>query len=781
MFCKNCGRELPDSAKFCGACGARVSVPAAAGGPASPKPPVEAAPPTPPAPPAAPKAPAAEPAAGERAPIEEDPVREIPRPAPVPSAAPGGEAGQESGGAPAKKGKGKLIMLGAGVAAVVAVVAAIILLKPFSGMGSGGSKRAPAYAYLTSDDELMYLSDLKEKTDALEITDEGSYSANVQFSPNGKTIYYKDRNDTLYAITASALKKEDRPERIARGITWFTVLDSGKVLFAEYDGTNKLSLYDGKDSFRLIKDYENYEVGEDGKTLYYTERDSKGELTLYKMAMTEDAKEVELLDGAAAIYTPYDAALLIYSESSQATGDQTGASASDSYQANNDLTILACKPGGEAEELVSDICFIQGAEVKDGKADFYYAVEKVEERTLYDFVTDTSASEDAALAAEELVRPSWYGEFYPESTFFDGYHWAYIDSLGKTHMLDDTVLIDTYGTAGSDLSTYDAQRAARDAAQELYNAAQEEYNAKYEAYREAVSRNSLREDLKNSRYDQQSYDFYHFAGGEPESPIAEQVDYSSMYYRPESGLFLYQKTSSTGGKVCDIAELNYSGEVYDYLSAGGSSGDWYQNVGGAESGLELEEDTYINGLYVLNGKEAVLDLYDGEERSLAAYSLGDTALTFTSAILEDEEFSGVSVGKDAKGSDVLYLFTDVDLNGEVGDFSRWSGGELETLAKEVYGAVVLDESGVTYAVTERDDYGDQIELSVVGKDGKLSVISDEIDVSHEPIFLDDKQILYMNDGDLYLWDGKEERRVARDVELVWANAQAGYSSYSIYG
>ncbi len=43
MFCKNCGRELPDSAKFCGACGARVSVPAAAGGPASPKPPVEAA------------------------------------------------------------------------------------------------------------------------------------------------------------------------------------------------------------------------------------------------------------------------------------------------------------------------------------------------------------------------------------------------------------------------------------------------------------------------------------------------------------------------------------------------------------------------------------------------------------------------------------------------------------------------------------------------------------------------------------------------------------------
>ena len=181
------------------------------------------------------------------------------------------------------------------------------------------------------------------------------------------------------------------------------MLDSGKVLFAEYDGTNKLSLYDGKDSFRLIKDYENYEVGEDGKTLYYTERDSKGELTLYKMAMTEDAKEVELLDGAAAIYTPYDAALLIYSESSQATGDQTGASASDSYQANNDLTILACKPGGEAEELVSDICFIQGAEVKDGKADFYYAVEKVEERTLYDFVTDTSASEDAALAAEERI------------------------------------------------------------------------------------------------------------------------------------------------------------------------------------------------------------------------------------------------------------------------------------------------------------------------------------------------------------------------------------------
>ena len=129
---------------------------------------------------------------------------------------------------------------------------------------------------------------------------------------------------------------------------------------------------------------------------------------------------------------------------------------------------------------------------------------------------------------------------------------------------------------------------------------------------------------------------------------------------------------------------------------------------------------------------------------------------------------------------MLYLFTDVDLNGEVGDFSRWSGGGLETLAKEVYGAVVLDESGVTYAVTERDDYGDQIELSVVGKDGKLSVISDEIDVSHEPIFLDDKQILYMNDGDLYLWNGKEERRVAKDVMRVWANDKMSYTTYSAY-
>ena len=173
-----------------------------------------------------------------------------------------------------------------------------------------------------------------------------------------------------------------------------------------------------------------------------------------------------------------------------------------------------------------------------------------------------------------------------------------------------------------------------------------------------------------------------------------------------------------------------------------------------------------------------MDVNDDGENVLMAFSLGSDALTFTSTIVDDE-FSGPYWGQ-SSGKDVLYLFTDVDSgsDGTVGDFTVYKDGKLETIAKEVYAAAVLDESGTVYLVTDIDARSSTSELSVL-KDGKPTTIDDEVG-SMQTTFLDGTQMLYSSDGDLYLWDGKESRMIARDVEEVWASVTESYSEYSPY-
>ena len=200
-------------------------------------------------------------------------------------------------------------------------------------------------------------------------------------------------------------------------------------------------------------------------------------------------------------------------------------------------------------------------------------------------------------------------------------------------------------------------------------------------------------------------------------------------------------------------------------------------MGGTESVLELDDETRISGLYILNGKEAVLELNEDSEYWLDAYSIGKTALTFANTVTDDE-YSALELATDAKGNDVLYYFTDTESEnyGTLGDFNRYSGGKAEVLAKEVYTVRILDEDGAIYAVTDVDRNGS--ELSLLQSD-KPTVINDELD-GNVLIFLDSKQLLYTADGDLYLWNGKEERRVAKDVMRVWANDKMAYTTYSAY-
>lgn len=804
MFCKNCGKQLPDDAKFCSGCGTPVN---------SPIPPQQADPPSqPPVEPfqlpqagfpqteetapeeaapleeavseeAAPEEAAPEEAAPEAAPLEEaspqetspvegSPASAFEQPASGGAVVPFAAAVPDVTGAatavadpPKRRGRAGLVVLGAG--AVVVVLVAVLLFKLLSGLGGGGKA---AFAYLNEDGELMYLADLKEKTQALELTDEADdFKTNVRFSPDGKTVYFTDSDASLYQLAVSELKKGGKPQRVSRDVMGFFLLDDGRLLYSEFNGESKLSLYDGKESFRLIRGYNEYRLSQDQKSLYYTQLDEMdGTLSLYKMALTKDAQEERLLKGAGSILTDYDADLLVYTVTDAGSDDVGG----------NNMTIYSCAPGGDKTKLVSDAHSVAGVKSEGGKADFYYYVRDVEKRTLYDFVTDAKAGGDAStLSGEKPVNPSWYDYFYRYGIDREQGVGYYEDRQGNRYDFDVSFLL-TDGKTPDDLYYWDIRDLAEEEAHKRYDPVKEDYDERIDAWNQAQERERVRQSLKESPFEQTSYSLYHYTGEGKGDPIATALQ-STASSAPFDGVFLYKKVDVKGGKVADVADLGYAGEVRDLLYAGGNDGPWYQNVGGKESELDLDGVSRVYSVYVLGGKEVVLNVSDEDGvNTLQSFSLGQDALTFTSTIVDDD-FAGPYWSR-SSGKDALYLFTDVtsDRNyNTVGDFCVYQDGKLETIAQEVYGAYLLDESGTTYVISDIDSsYARELALL---KDGKPSSITDEME--GVPTFLDGGQVLYIADGDLMLWDGKESRRVARDVERVWTSASQPYTVYSPYG
>lgn len=188
MFCPNCGKELPDGAKFCSGCGRPVDRPQEQPAPFPvPAPPVEDIPEAVFAPAGAEPCESTAPITGETpvgvipesifAPpgpaAGEVPAVQTPVPPvspPVPPAAPGGGK---------RRGRG-LVILGIAAAVLAVIAAAVAALASLLGGGS-----APGYVYLTDDNELMFLKDLKEKTPAVEFSDEATSFSRVVFSKDG--------------------------------------------------------------------------------------------------------------------------------------------------------------------------------------------------------------------------------------------------------------------------------------------------------------------------------------------------------------------------------------------------------------------------------------------------------------------------------------------------------------------------------------------------------------------------------------------------------------------
>lgn len=686
MFCKQCGQEQAQGIKFCANCGA----------------PMEDAQKT----------------GGDKAAVA------------VKTAAQAPAAGQE----PILTGKGKGIAVLA-IGAVVVVIAAVLLIKLLGGLiGGGGAK--PMVAFARNDgSELLFRGNLKEKTDAVAVTDETVYDA--QFSADGKQLYYRE-SAGLYVVKTPVTEKS-KPQRIARDVSSFWLLETGKVAFRDADG---YQVYEGKDSYELLDSGDGDFSGfsRDGKSFYYRETDSQGRQTLYKKEVKKDAKAAKVVEDFYELYSSYDADVLVYAGKRNDDGT---------------VDVYSCKPGEKGAKLVGDVGNVwMGAE---GSAQFYYTVARESEVTLYDLVDDDMLSQDqATLSGEEPV--------YPNSDDFDMIECGpagdreayYITPQGEriTVEWDPDYYGDPMDVCWVDISRrYDEARA-------LYAEANEKWQ-------DAKRRESAREELKGETYGRTTYDLYDYNGKVSETPVVSGLGERNMN-GAKDGVLIYRKEEQKSvGKVAKMSELSvyYQRDaiydVRDRLEDDGVSRDnaWYVYVGGKESELDVRSDSSINGVYVLEGKEVVLDLYEKGEKSMRAYAIQGQALeelgelsskNYRLATAYSNEYTEV------KADQPLYFYEGESTT----DFMSYAAGDQGQAKTVVENAedVCLLEDGSVYAMTGG------YELSRV-KNGDAEEVLDDVGSVYKVTFLGGGKLLYISDSnDLMYYNGKESVRLEKDVD-----------------
>ena len=690
MFCKNCGKELPEGSKFCSGCGTAVEreevvetqeslvmeeageevaaveeESAAAGAEQG----AEAVPEEQPE--GAEEAPAAEeaPEGAERTPI----------------------LGQK------KRNAKPVVLIAAAVVLVLLIVGAVKLIPAMLGGG------APEGVVYTADGETRYLKKLSAKADPKLVEDEEVIR--VRFSEDGKYLYYlrnRDGSAALYRSKASDLGKKEA-EKISSDVEDYQPLAGGEVLFLK-DGD--LRYFDGKDSEKLAKEVEEFYV-EDGYA-YFTEAESDSE-TLYRIKVKKGAEKEKLISHYDSLYSRVSDDELVYSKNED----------------NGMEDLYTVKPGKDPEKILNDVDQVLDVTVDGGKVQVIYLTANTEEIKLKDFVTDKKADEDA------LVQEPTYEAFRtPDEDSWSGY-----------------------------TTDYDAYYEARD------------------AWYEVRQRDEIRQELQDQTYELTTYTLSSYQNGKIQE-VAKKISRDSLEYDAESGIYFYQKLESASGPVIDIAELSstysFEREITNLLNGGNQTGTWYQNINGKESELKFQEDeVFIRGVYVLGGSDVALYLAADGAEEVRAYQVKKDQLSYRETLLEENAMQ-LSLGT-YQGKDALFFYEDLS-SGE-GDLVCYTGGKKTTLAKSVNSVYLAGDSKDCFVLTDLSG-GDATLTQVKGE--KKEKIADDVKAS-SITFLEDGQILYCSDGDLFVWTGSKTQQIASDVDSFWVPNKTFLREYRAQG
>lgn len=741
MFCPVCGEEIPNGSKFCGACGSDLS-----------------------------------------SMIEE-------------------EAGNKSvegigdSGYVKPKKKRKLPKVIVGLVLAVVAVGIVIFVK---GKLFGKSNNDMAIVYL-KDGKWWVMTDFKKKKE-VEIGSAKSSDASkapIVFSDDGKYVYYftkyEDNKGTLWRAEFNKLKEnssknEQYIEQIASNVYassfYLTPVEDG-IIYQNPDDT--LYYYDGKNTNQISKNVGRYHLLKNNrKYLYYS---TNGDKT--------DFYEVDLsdIDNKRKIASSIDEFMVDDSDEVFFTKTAT----------NEKTSLYLVEIGEEAEKIADN--YITELETRKG---ILYIASNENKIELMDYVDDTEAENDKTIKDPQLddysipsyyyqnlyssSDPDDYGELYASCSLATRFYYKnwdyrsleYAANNDSTYSTEYKRFVDKYSDKedenGYFLVTDEVKRDLIVLSQTCGNGDSGEwlklcfakisdgYSYDYDKYYEAVekfnaadSRNLIREQLNEMSIELKDLCYYYNGVTTKVKENIINISSSSKVFNvPE---LITEKTDIKDINFVDtfereITEFDYSAQNYIYVYDNKQMK--YDIVQLSKTATEMMEENEIVYVIAADDKIFIQDadciLYVGE--------VVKGEITSLKVLAEDVYTYSHDVYRNEKGNPLFYYganeYQRKDSESYY-DVFCYSNGKAEKVAQDIYrnyGLGYIFSDGTLRLI---NDYSSDNEYSLLYTNQKGEKIVELDDIS-DSVYCGKSLIIYREDQELFMYNGKEKTILSDDVE-----------------
>lgn len=773
MKCKNCGTELQEGAVFCQGCGSKVEAAAENTAEAKTENVAEKTEET--------KAPEAAAAAQAQPQPEAQATEAQPQAAEAQAQSAQPQAAPAGSDAP-KKNKALPIIIGVAAVAVLAIVIALCV-KLFS--GAGRSRDVSTMAVFLEKDTLCYTPDATAKEPKIyeicdiDIDDSFYYIPDslVTITDDEKYIYFF--NDVSYdgygdlcriqisKIGSNKEKNESKVEELDDKISLytFTILDGGK--FAYVTGKDKLFIYNGKESVEIQKDVEAPYTVDGGKALVYLgDEDSNGRYSLFYLDITKtEAEEIE--DGVSYISSVEDDGVYYC-----VTDEETWESALYVYSFSDAKTTEICE----------DYSY---SSIKSDKG-FYYIEHVDTELCIYDFINDPYARDDENIT--EPVYPDTSDGFVPVNVsdvfdeyrlerideYYDGDPVAYIEDNCWTYNYGD---VEYYSIYNGDTDEYYYYDAAGDKYyaynDDVYEQAYEDYQTARELWNSAQNRISLRQALKDYTFNPGYVSINYYHDGKSEEVVSECTDVMFANNFKGEPVALYHLPNTDDIDKISIDDISWAYDAYDRLFGYDVENETevYYAVGADadhDLGLEGEIDdiAYSDEEGLCAVAVYTTDKNGNSQREVFLYNVKGTDFALNDKF--DDEADCIAAFNSGK----VFFIKGMDGDGMEGDLYVYDGKNSTKIIKNVnvyyYGALFANGNILAY---------DDSDAILYNKNGEEIIKLGPINTLYTDMnYISDKKIVYLSEGKLKVYNGKEIVKIASNVGAVWFSRTGSYTT-----
>lgn len=293
-------------------------------------------------------------------------------------------------------------------------------------------------------------------------------------------------------------------------------------------------------------------------------------------------------------------------------------------------------------------------------------------------------------------------------------------------------------------------------------------NGQYDddGYAKAWNHYNLRKSLMSEDEDIKLYDLYCYEKGK-----ATLVEENIIGNRTMYGGFAYWTKDALTGKM-DIDDLESASDAYYGVRM--LTGTAMEDIvdpskiklynAETDSFSELTDEAYegFENLFNYSANVSAHILKDtifvDDDGDLLMASIKDGKVGDFKLVAEDAEFMWDD------GETAYYTADSYDRDGNTYvDLYYYAKGESTRIAQDILDAKVsVYEDGNTYVYTDASSRG--AELTCIGKNANRTVVADDV---QQYIRMDKDNLLYIQDGDLYSYSGKEKTRLASDITRFW--------------